>query len=305
MNMDNRVQFEKPDLHQLTQRHTVVDMHFHSHYSDGLNSVAKIAARARDLGIGIAVTDHNDIRGAIEIDRYTDVFSIPGIEVTVSEGSHVLIYFEDVGQLKSFYDAHVVPQMGHGVMSSLKLSMIQTIECARQYDCLIVFPHPYCAMFTGVCNAQFSQGELQNLLNLVDGVEVINASNLNKWNLRCAVLGFNLGKTMLGGSDGHALNHMGRAVSVAHCPKTRRDFLNSVRWNATQAIGREMTFLRKVTSNGLKLRSNMCNCQDLLEKNIRYSRKVISLKSRSINSNIRRGLNACKKQPLLRNYFSY
>ena len=304
MYSDNRIQFAKPDLHQLVRQHTVVDMHFHSHHSDGLSSVDKIAARAAVLGIGIAITDHNAIGGALEIDRCKDVFSIPGIEVTVSEGSHVLIYFDAIDQLKDFYHTLVEPYMGHGVMSSLKLSMLELIKRTRDYDALIIFPHPYCAMYTGVCNAQFSQGELQNLLNLADGVEVINAGNLNKWNLKCTVLGFNLGKSMVGGSDGHALNHMGRAVSVAQCPKTRRDFLDAVRLNANQVIGKEIAFLRKVTTNGLKLRSNLCNCPDLIEKNIRYSRKVIALKSESIRSNVRRGLDACKKGPLLRNYFS-
>lgn len=194
--------------------------------------------------------------------------------------------------------------MGHDVMSSLKLSMLQLIRGARNYDTLIVFPHPYCAMYTGVCNAQFSQGELRHLLNLADGVEVINAGNLNKWNLKCTVLGFNLGKSMVGGSDGHALNHMGRSVSVAQCPKIRRDFLDAVRRGANQVVGKEIAFLRKLTTNGMKLRSSLHNCPDLIEKNIRYSRKVIALKSKSIRSNVRRGLDACKKGPLLKNYFS-
>jgi len=64
MQSSNRVEFVKPDLTELTQTNTVVDLHFHSTYSDGLNGIDKIAARARKLGIGIAITDHNEIRGA-------------------------------------------------------------------------------------------------------------------------------------------------------------------------------------------------------------------------------------------------
>ena len=78
----HRIQFERPDLAQLKEKHTVVDLHFYSHYSDGHNSIEAIAQKARELGIGIAVTDHNEIRGAVEIAQYHDILSIPGIEIT-------------------------------------------------------------------------------------------------------------------------------------------------------------------------------------------------------------------------------
>ncbi len=60
---NHRIQFERPNLAELKKENTVVDLHFHSHYSDGYNTVEAIARKAHDLGIGIAVTDHNEIRG--------------------------------------------------------------------------------------------------------------------------------------------------------------------------------------------------------------------------------------------------
>ena len=96
MNNTNRIGFEKPNLPELTKHYTVVDMHFHTHYSDGSSAVEEIANRVRELGIGIAITDHNDIRGAIEIHKDTGIFSIPGIEITSKEGAHLLIYFYDI-----------------------------------------------------------------------------------------------------------------------------------------------------------------------------------------------------------------
>lgn len=301
----DRVIFERPDLEQLIQNFTVVDLHFHSHYSDGLNHVDKIANRARKLGIGVAITDHNDIRGALEINRYADILTIPGIEITAAEGSHLLVYFNEIEQLRAFYARDVSPFMGAGVMSSLRLPMVELIERARAYPSLVIFAHPYCAMYTGVCNLQFSKGELQNMFSLVDGVEVLNANNMNKWNLRCTVLGFNLGKAMVGGSDGHALNHMGRAVTYARCAKTSHDFLDAVRQGANQIVGKEITLLRKMTSNSLKLRSNLNNCPDLVEKHLRYGRKVINFKSQTLRSNVRRTLNTHINSQNLRNYFGF
>ena len=59
MNSTDRVLFERPDLNELTRDCAVVDMHFHSLLSDGHDLVEDIAARVLELGIGIAVTDHN------------------------------------------------------------------------------------------------------------------------------------------------------------------------------------------------------------------------------------------------------
>lgn len=287
-----RVKFERPNLPVLLKENTVVDLHFHSHYSDGRNRIDKIAQRANRLGIGVAITDHNEIRGAVEIDRYRDVFSIPGIEVTAAEGAHLLVYFHDIQELRRFFEAVVLPHRGMGVMSSLSLPMADIVERTYQYHCLTIYAHPYCAMYTGICNPQFSDKELNGLLHMVDGVEAINANNLSKWNLKCAVLGFNLNSAMTAGSDGHSLSHMGRAVSYAPCPKTRPDFLEAIRQKASFVMGKEIDLVRKVTSNSFKLRSNLNNYQDLWGKNFRYGCKVMHLKSEAIRSNVQRRINA-------------
>jgi len=296
---NDRVQYALPDLPSLNQNHTVVDMHFHSNYSDGLNRIDKIADRARKLGIGIAITDHNEVAGALEIDQYKDILTIPGIELTVAEGSHLLLYFYQADELKRFYEREVAPFMGPGVMSSLSLTMEEAIARARAYQCVIVFAHPYCAMYTGVCNVQFSEHERHRLFQEVDGVEALNANNLNKWNLKCTILGFNLGKIMTGGSDGHSVKHMGRAVTIADARLDRHEFLDALVRKENQVVGKEITFLRKVTANGLKLRSNLGNCPDLIEKNIRYGRKVINFKSQALRERIESHIRPNR----LRNYF--
>ncbi len=205
----HRILFERPDLNELTQNYTVVDMHFHSHYSDGFNKIPSIAARARELNIGIAITDHNDIQGALEIDNYKDILSIPGIEVTSAEGTHILIYFYDIDSLRVFYENDIKPHMGHELMSSIAFEMEEIIRRARYFKTVIIFPHPYAGVYTGISNHYFPDNRLEPIFDLIDGVEVINAENLNKWNLRSAILGFNLDKCITGGSDGHRLVQMG------------------------------------------------------------------------------------------------
>jgi predicted metal-dependent phosphoesterase TrpH len=290
MDKTNRVQFEKPNISELIQQHTVVDLHFHTRYSDGMNTVRQVAKRVRQLGIGIAITDHNEINGAVEIDQYEDILSIPGIEITSREGSHLLIYFYGVESLTHFFKEHVQPNMGNGLMSSIALPMEEIIEKVRAFKTVVILPHPYCAAYTGVCNPQFSMARQKRLFDLVDGVEAINSENLKKWNLRCAVLGFNLNKTVVGGSDGHALYQIGKVVSYADCKRTREAFLDAVSKKQSKVIGKEIDIFRKVTSNGLKLRTNLKNYPDLIEKNIRYSYIVLNSKSKRLRDNIKRRL---------------
>lgn len=300
----HRIQFERPDLAQLKEKHTVVDLHFHSHYSDGHNSIEAIAQKARELGIGIAVTDHNEIRGAVEIAQYHDILSIPGIEMTSSEGTHILIYFYQLDQLEAFYHDHVIPHMGHDIMSSTVLQMEEIIKRARIFKTVIIFPHPYCGVYTGIQNSYFSDDRREHIFSMVDGVEVINSENMKISNLRSALLGFNLNKGITGGSDGHRVAQMGKVVTYASCRQNNKAFLDAIRKKKTRVVGKEIDLIRKVTSNGVKLRNNIKNYPDLVEKNLKYGYTVINTKSREIKENVKRSWNGKngKKREQQKNY---
>jgi predicted metal-dependent phosphoesterase TrpH len=291
MDSSFRVKFETPVLSELIKRNTVVDMHFHTSYSDGRNGTKKIAKRAQELGIGIAITDHNEIKGALELNKYKKILSIPGIEITTKEGPHLLIYFYDVKSLKQFFHKSIKPNMGHELMSSIHLEVEEVIKQARNYKTVIIFPHPYSAAYTGICNRQLPQVRRERLLQMVDGVEVINAENMNKWNLRSTVLGFNLNKSITAGSDGHGIAHMGRAVSVADCKKNRKAFLDAVKNKQNTVIGKEIALISKMTSNGYKIRSNMKNYPDLVEKNVRYGCALINSTSKRLRENMIQNFN--------------
>lgn len=291
MNDKNRILFEKVNLPALRQGFTVVDMHFHTRYSDGSSRVREIVRRCQQLGIGVAITDHNEIRGAVEITEHKGILSIPGIEITSVEGSHLIVYFYDVKSLKAFYRDHIKPQMGPELMSSIHLPMETIIERAKAYKTVIVFPHPYCAAYTGICNFHFSKQRLDRLWKMVDGVEVINSENLKKWNMKCALLGFNLNKSITGGSDGHKLFQLGKVVTYTEIRKTRKAFLDAVKEKKTKVIGKEIDLIRKVASNSYKLKTNIKNYPDIVEKNIRYSYTVINTKSRQLRENVKRSFN--------------
>jgi predicted metal-dependent phosphoesterase TrpH len=266
--------FKKPPLPALNEQYTVVDLHFHSRYSDGFNSIDAIAKRVRKLGIGIAVTDHNTIDGAVEISRYKDIFSIPGIEITAKEGAHVLVYFSTVKGLIDFYSSEIAPRLGKNIMSSCSLCMESIIARARSHDGIVIFPHPYAA-FTGVRNPIFSKRRQETLFAMADGVEVINGGNVHRWNLKAAELGLSIKSCLTAGSDGHNLFQMGSAVTYATCEKDKKAFLDAIKRKETHTIGKEIGLFLKVTSNGMKVGTNLNNTPDLFGKNVRYSYALI------------------------------
>lgn len=282
----NRIQFDTPDLTALNSHFTVVDLHFHSRFSDGADTIEAIADRARRLGIGIAITDHNAIDGAVALDRYDDVLSIPGIEITSREGSHVLAYFYQIEHLKSFYHAHIKPNMGSTVMSSVNLGVESILLAAKQYGGVVVFAHPYSAAFTGICNHSFSDAQLARFFKMADGVEVINSENLKRWNLKSALLGFNLDRAITGGSDGHSIQQMGNTVTYAACLSTREAFLDALKHKQAKVVGAESKLLEKIQSNSVKLKTSINNCPDLVEKNFRYGKSVIQFRTRKATEKI-------------------
>lgn len=282
----NRIRFDTPDLAALNSRFTVVDLHFHSRFSDGADTIETIAQRARNLGIGIAITDHNAIEGAVEMDRYDDVLSIPGIEITSREGSHVLAYFYTVQDLKDFYEKHIQPNMGPTVMSSVNLDVESILLAAKKHNGVVIFAHPYSAAFTGICNHSFTDAQLDRLLKTADGVEVINSENLKRWNLKSALLGFNLDRVITGGSDGHSVQQMGNTVTYAACRPSRKAFLDALKNKQAKVMGTESKLIEKIQSNSVKLKTSINNYPDLVEKNIRYGKSVIQFRTRKATEKI-------------------
>jgi len=81
----------------------MIDLHFHSTYSDGKLSVPELAELIKARGLKYcALTDHDTVAGVIELQKClegTDIKVIPGVELTALDGDneiHVLAYDFDV-----------------------------------------------------------------------------------------------------------------------------------------------------------------------------------------------------------------
>jgi hypothetical protein len=84
---------------------------------------------------------------------------------------------------------------------------------------------------------------------------------------------------------------MGKVVSYAECKKDRHAFLDAIKNKQTKVIGKEIDLIHKVTSNGVKLRNNIRNYPNMVEKNLKYSYTVINSKSKMFRDNVKRSLN--------------
>jgi hypothetical protein len=57
-----KIIFSSPNFEKLnSQGYKCADMHFHSTHSDGAGTVKRILEKAKNLQIGVSITDHNEI----------------------------------------------------------------------------------------------------------------------------------------------------------------------------------------------------------------------------------------------------
>jgi len=162
------------------------DIHIHSNYSDGANSVGEIVKHAKKIGLdGIAITDHNEIEGslrAMEFDS-AELGVIPGIEVSSKEGHIVGLGVEEV------------------VYSDL--SAEETVKRIHELGGLAIAVHPYDRIRQGV-------GDLIYELDF-DAVEIYNGHTMSVTKCPEDVMG-GLKIPAVCGSDAHCLDEIGMAV---------------------------------------------------------------------------------------------
>ena len=171
------------------------DLHIHTHYSKCSNLKPHVIlklAKKHKLN-GIAVTDHHEIKGALEVkklnkDKNFEV--IVGEEVSTNYGD-VLVYY-----LSKKID---------------EIDFFSVVDEARKQGALISIAHPF--RTTMISNHKFHL-PLEKVKSKIDAVECFNARTLpgdNKKAVNCAE---RLKITKTAGSDSHFFFEIGTAYTI-------------------------------------------------------------------------------------------
>jgi predicted metal-dependent phosphoesterase TrpH len=200
------------------------DLHIHTSYShDSLASPKEMVEAAIKKGINcLAITDHNEVKGALEALEYAkgkSILIIPGIEVKTKKG--------DILGL----NVKVIIPKG--------LSAKETIKRIKETGGMAIIPHPFCWIFS-------FKGNLKELINEIDGVEVLNASCFGGNKKASAfVEKYRLPFTV--GSDAHGPNFVGKCyLEIPGENLSAEEILKAIKNKNVQIGGSEANFFEKL-----------------------------------------------------------
>jgi predicted metal-dependent phosphoesterase TrpH len=248
-----RIRFESPDPAAIRERgYTPADLHVHSSYSDAPTPVRALLAQAERLGIGLAITDHNEVRGVAEaLERRPQALVIPGMEVSTADGPHILIYFPTLSGLQDFYAREIREKKGKSPYLAVRLTTEELVERGEDYDCLITAAHPFGYFFfnKGLLKCTAKHAIDPAVAGRVDALEVICGGMGRGLNTRAVDEALRTGKGMTGGTDSHLLGHLGGVVTCCKA-ETAEEFIEEIRRNRSHVVGEETGAFGKVLTGG-------------------------------------------------------
>jgi predicted metal-dependent phosphoesterase TrpH len=182
----------------------------------------------------IAITDHDEIQGALEAQDLASKFGIdviPGIEISTAEG-----------ELLALFVTQIIEQ---------NLPLIETVLKVGELGGICIAPHPLDDGFRRTSLGSYPiMKALRNpeVAKVFVAIETYNAGTIEKANNRYAqILANHLEISQTGSSDAHTLKAIG--VGATEFPgRTSRDLLKALQsgttiprrgkeWNAFQIIG--------------------------------------------------------------------
>ncbi len=170
-------------------RNWSVDLHMHTSAShDCRSDPAEVVRRARNIGLDrIAITDHNEIDGALAAHELDPELVIVGEEVRTSEGLDLI----------GLWLERRIPPGG---------SFREVADAIHAQGGIVYVPHPFDA------HRGTTEAFLDDLVDCIDAVEAFNARIHDKRrNARAAEWASRHGLPAGAGSDAHTTGEIGRA----------------------------------------------------------------------------------------------
>ena len=202
------------------------DLHIHTHYSAcsilGPKTILKVAKRVKLDGI--AVVDHNSIKGGVEVkkaNKNKDFEVIPSIEVSTDRGHVVGMYVNENIKSREFFSV--------------------TEEIKKQGG-IVVLAHPFRMM-------PYLRSKVKgvDIRKYLDAVECYNARTSYFGNKGAVRLAEDFGLAKTGGSDAHFSFEIGRSYTLFD-----GDLRNAIKKRRTKAAGSNVTGLAGSTFSFFK-----------------------------------------------------
>ncbi len=189
----------------------LVDTHIHTHYSDGLAGVPRIERYCCNRELGVAVTDHNEIRGSTIIYERERAPVIPAIEVGTEEGIDLLVYFASAELLEEFFIKAIEPKLRSRFMVRSWVRSIDCMHSAREMGAYISLAHPFAL---GRKSLEYQHGRrgqpfVATILEGIDAIELHNGGVHREANRKASEYAATCGKRLTVGSDSHRLRTIG------------------------------------------------------------------------------------------------
>jgi len=189
-----------------------VDLHMHTdHSGDCATPVDVLINTARDRGLGaIAITDHNEVSGAIEARKLAE--ELGDIKVIVAEE----VKTAEQGEVIGLFLEEKIPK---------GLTMAETIREIRAQGGLVYVPHPF--------DRFHSVPDYEHLLDMVEEIDLLEV-----FNPRVAVTSFNEEAVRFArkyrivpaaGSDSHVAQGLGSVRQRIHDFDGPAEFLEAMR----------------------------------------------------------------------------
>jgi predicted metal-dependent phosphoesterase TrpH len=206
-----------------------VDLHIHTRAShDCLSGYSDVVTTARARGLHrIAITDHNEIEGALRVRDLAPDLVIVGEEVKTAEGVDVSGLF-------------LTERIPKGTPA------VEAAQAIREQGGLVYIPHPFAG------GKGLGGGVLADLEPWVDVVEIFNARVHDPaLNERARVWAEERDLPGGAGSDAHTLREIGRGVLEVPLFEGKEGFLQALR--SGKVIGRSSSYLVHLASTWAKV----------------------------------------------------
>jgi predicted metal-dependent phosphoesterase TrpH len=166
-----------------------IDLHSHTVYSsDCMTPPEKQIEQARAIGLDkLAITEHNNLAGALEAKRLDPDLVIVGEEIKTTHGEIIAYYVQE--------------EVPGG------LSPQETIARLRDQGAIISIPHP----LDSVRRSAMGLANVLQVIDDVDALEILNGRCVRPAdNVAAAALAEQHGKLATVGSDAHTLGEIGQ-----------------------------------------------------------------------------------------------